>query len=373
MNLNIKSKGFITYLICIFIIISPLVTISFSKSPYEIPKFIISLIVAQILAFLLIFQKLNLTKNKLQVIILLFVLVNFIADILGLDPRVSLLGGEYRFQGFLLLIAGFILALSSNALTNKTIIYKSIVFSSIALSLLALFQFIMLKTGQTIPSYNGRIVATLGNPNFVGAYLAMALPFILCLNLKNKLLKIFLIMLIIFSALASFSLSAILAISVILIIFTFKNFSKYGKKVQITSVATLIILILIIIFSFKNSIYRYSQWDNRFSIWNAGISSIIKKPLLGVGQENFELIFPREMHYKVDNAHNIFIEIAVSSGLMGLSVYIFIIYLSFKKADFEQKLALLAFLIAGFFNPLPIVCINLFWILIGLSNFERRG
>jgi O-antigen ligase len=117
----------------------------------------------------------------------------------------------------------------------------------------------------------------------------------------------------------------------------------------------------------KSSIYRYSQWDNRFIIWNAGINSVIQKPILGVGQENFELIFPKNMHFRVDNAHNLFLETAVSSGLIGLFLYLLIICNSLKLAEFKIKLAIIAFLITGFFNPLNIVSIILFWILVGFS------
>ena len=367
MNLSAKSKHLIPYLLGLFIIVVPFLTVSFGKSPFEFPKFILSLVVAQILTLILLFENISFTKNKLIILIMLFILANFAAGMLGLDPRVSLLGGEYRFQGLLLLISGAIFALSSNLLTSKKVIYKSIIISSLAISLITIFQFIMLKTGQAIPNYNGRVVATLGNPNFIGAYLVMALPFVLTLNLKNKLITLFLTTLLLISILLSFSLSSNLAVLIILTIFVFHTFWKHNKKI-LAGFVILLIGIVLLILSLGSSFYRYSQWDNRLLIWNAGIKSIINKPLLGVGQENFELIFPKDMHYKVDNAHNVFLETAVSSGIIGLSLYLGILYLKFKNTKLNEKLSMLGFIIAGFFNPLPIICITLFWIIVGLPD-----
>jgi O-antigen ligase len=373
MSLNINSKSIISLILCILIIVTPFITLSFGKSPFEFPKFIFTLIIAQILALLLIFKNFSLTKNKIILSISLFVLVNFVSNMLGLDPRVSLLGGEYRFQGFLLLISSFILVLSTSFKINKTLIYNSIILSSILLSALTVAQFLLLKNGYFLSSYNGRVIATLGNPNFIGAYVAMALPLVLTLNLKNTLLKLFFILLLIISVLISLSLSAILATTVILTIYVFNNLRKYGRGKQIIPAILLVILIALTIFSFKDSVYRYSQWDNRFIIWGQGIKSAINKPLLGVGQENFELIVPTEMFYKVDNAHNVFLETAVSSGLIGLFSFLAIIYQGLNKARYNEKLSILAFLIAGFFNPLPIICINVFWILIGLSAANKEN
>lgn len=371
MSLNINRKSFTPLLLSAFIIISPFLTVSFGKSPFEFPKFILTLIIAQILAFLLIFKKISFTKNKIVLLVSFFVLANFISDMFGLDPRISLLGGEYRFQGFLLLLSSFILFLSANQNNKKSIIYKSIILSSILLSTLAIAQFLMLRSGYFLSTYNGRVIATLGNPNFIGAYTAMALPFTLTI-IKNKFLKLFLTAILILSVIISSSFSAILATSVILFIYIFKAFNKYNIKIQAISASLFLILIVTIILGLKDSIYRYSQWDNRFIIWNQGIKSVINKPFLGVGQENFELVVSRNMAYKVDNAHNIFMEVAVSGGLLGLLLYIVIIKKALKEASFAVKLAIIGFIIVGFFNPLPIICINVFWILLGLSSTNKK-
>lgn len=113
---------------------------------------------------------------------------------------------------------------------------------------------------------------------------------------------------------------------------------------------------------------RKSIWDNRSLIWSEGLKAISKRPILGYGQENFELVFPKERHMKVDNAHNIFLETAVSSGIIGLLLFITIIMVAFKKANFTIKMSLLAFLIVSQLNPLSIVEIALFWFLLGMSQ-----
>jgi O-antigen ligase len=362
-----KKTNAISLILSLYIIISPFLVYYFGKSPYEFPKFVFSLIIVQILAVILLFQKTT-TKNRLMLLIAVFIFVNLIADILGLDPRVSLIGGEFRFQGLLLLLSGFIFALSINTSVNKIFIRNSIIISSLIISLITLLQFFTLKLGYSVPTYNGRIVATLGNPNFIGAYLAMTLPFLFFLDLKNRFIKFTLLIIVIGSIFISSSLSAVLATFIIFILYLFKIFKLHTKKIQLMLILSLTTLALLTFLLGKDSLHRYSQWDNRIIIWDAGINNVIKKPLLGVGQENFELIFPKNIHFRVDNAHNIFLETAVSSGLIGLILYLLIIIKVLKSADFKIKLSIIAFLIVGFFNPLSIICLNLFWILTGLSS-----
>lgn len=113
-------------------------------------------------------------------------------------------------------------------------------------------------------------------------------------------------------------------------------------------------------------LYRYSIWENRIIIWEEGIKVVIKRPILGYGQENFQLVFPAERRLSVDNAHNLFLEILISSGLLGLGAYLMVLREAFKKLPFFAKLSLLAFLVRAQFNPLSIPEIALFWYLLAL-------
>lgn len=99
---------------------------------------------------------------------------------------------------------------------------------------------------------------------------------------------------------------------------------------------------------------------------DSGASHSVLHPLVGFGQENFEIAVPTGKMHSADNAHNIFLETAVSSGLTGLLIFLGIIFTAFKKANFTVRMALLAFLIIAQFNPLSIVEIMLFWFLLAI-------
>ena len=112
---------------------------------------------------------------------------------------------------------------------------------------------------------------------------------------------------------------------------------------------------------------RTSVWDNRPYLWQTVLDGVIKRPLLGYGQENVEFLFPKT-YAKVDNAHNIFLEVAGASGLVGLILFVCILAIGLKGASSPVRLALFTFLIIAQFNPLSIPQIVLFWYLLAVEK-----
>ena len=121
------------------------------------------------------------------------------------------------------------------------------------------------------------------------------------------------------------------------------------------------------------SLPREAPCDNRLLIWTVGLEALSKRPILGYGQENFEHAIPGGKMHKADNAHNIFLETAMSSGLIGLFIFLGIVITSFRKASFTVGMSLLAFLIVAQFNPLSIVQISLFWFLLAFATHKNSG
>lgn len=287
------------------------------------------------------------------------------SDLLGLDPRTSILGSPWRFQGFILLLSGVIFYLGAKNTEKPDLIIKTLISTSTILAIITVFQFFMLQMGQSLPNYNGRVIATLGNPNFVGAYLAICIPLSLFYIFKMRNLNYLISGFLISGVIISGSKAAIIAAAFILIYFLYKKI-KDNKLIFIL----LICVVTVFTLASLNYFVRPSIYDTRTLIWESGINSLVKMPLTGFGQENFELIFPKELNFKVDNAHNIFLETLTSSGIIGLCLFISIIIVCFKKANPIIRISLISILICGFFNPLFINAIILFWILIGISNKE---
>lgn len=406
------------------IFILPLIYLPNIFNPYEFPKFLFFVAGVEILVLYFVWGRLK--KNKLLdiskidigvILVLGFGLVSLVSDIFGIDPKVSLLGSNIRHQGFLTLLCGIILFLLVRfSFNNKSYssFKKAILVSAFLLSLISLWQVLEINIfhNYNIPTYNGRIVGTLGNPNFLGGYLAILLPFVL-FNGRKTFKQIIIKAVIVFAILATIfftdSRSAFLAVGLLFLIYGLRfifrlNISKIAKGLIVALVflgfikfadytihknivATQVPPIkergcpeswpieypLKIISDIYNSKIFNSQrealCDNRLLIEVVGLEALSKRPILGYGQENFEIAVPAGKMHVADNAHNIFLEIAVSSGIIGLLLYIAIIFYFLKKTSkWDVRLSIMTFLIIAQFNPLSISQIALFWFLLGIAS-----
>lgn len=361
----------------------PLVYFPFVFNSYELPKFILFIFIVSFL-FVTFITGNNFSHFRfdfLTILVLSFGLLVYIANIFGLDPATSFLGSKFRHQGFITLLSGILLFLLvhwSLGRTKKTLDFykKALLLSIIPISFIALYHAVAFYIfhNYQIPIYQGRIVGTFGNPNFLGGYLAVLLPFVFFISWNKKnFWQIILIGMILVVILLTRSRSAMLGVGFVLFVYWFSviiNSKTWRKFVPI--------IIGIVLLSFlyngyqKNLliVYKYSKWDNQVVIWKEGIGAVLKRPMLGYGQENFELAISSKKMLRVDNAHNIFLETAVSSGILGLLLFLAIIIAAIWQASFVLKISIITFLITAQFNPLSIAQIALFWFFLGLSRGE---
>lgn len=124
-----------------------------------------------------------------------------------------------------------------------------------------------------------------------------------------------------------------------------------NKKIKIAGISALVILAGLIGFVLINKdknfikdnlfIARFTEINfeaetaqQRLYNWRAGIEAFRERPLLGWGMDNYNIAFNKYFdanyldNFKTgtynDRAHNIIIETAVTTGLVGLAVYLFI-------------------------------------------------
>lgn len=128
-------------------------------------------------------------------------------------------------------------------------------------------------------------------------------------------------------------------------------------------------------------------------IWSRSLPLIMKRPLLGYGVDTFSVVFPQQDYVGkynaydttnmiVDKPHNIYIQIALNSGLIALASYMALVILGLfrtGKATFVKKLkfqnawtsatflGLFSYSIAGVFNDSTVQLSSVFWILLALS------
>ncbi len=384
MNLSYLS---IEKIVSFFILLLPFIFTPFS---YEQPKFLFYIFCAIFISFLALF-----TANKkgeffipykdaLVQSVVLYMLIVLIANLLGVDQLRSMIGSNIRHQGFLTLLASglcvIVLRQENKEQREATLLFfqNKIFFAAFFLSLFSIYQAtaVFFLHNISIPLYQGRIIGTFGNPNFLGGYLVMLLPFILWSKkaAKIKTLVSLMILLVVF---LSFSRGAILALAVIWFFFgAEKIFLKrsIGAPVRFVSLkkwvgkSFVILSVLLILGNVGLLSIRFSS-DNRLLIWQGAYEAFLRRPVLGYGQDNFQQTFRKVQFFNVDNAHNIFLEVAISSGIIGLIIFIYILAKSLFHAKLPIKVALIAFLIVAQFNPLSIAQIALFWFLLALIEW----
>jgi len=110
---------------------------------------------------------------------------------------------------------------------------------------------------------------------------------------------------------------------------------------------------------------------DRVLIWNAGAHAILDRPLFGWGVENFknalDFHFPGEVYRSLtgsqlwfDRAHNLLVDVGVTTGLIGLAIYLtlfgliitFLMRLWFQTGNQANSLMIVALLLAYLFQGL---------------------
>ena len=234
------------------------------------------------------------------------------------------------------------------------------------------------------------VTGLFNNPNYTGAWVTLVLPFSLVLfvkslNNKNNFKKITL-----FIINALLSLTAILTNSrAALLAFLITYITIFGKKFY--KIALYIFLFYVVIFFIGNFLNLTEQINNfldsfvphklitkldisqveitnisRISIWGEAKSLIIGKPILGWGASTFPIIYELKTGAWAGHAHNLFLELSLSYGLiistLIYSTIILILFNGLKRClikrgnylfiDQAYLLSGMIFLLAQFFDVL---------------------
>ncbi len=335
-------------------------------NPYEFPKFLFYIIGACGLICIAFFCRYaSSLYNLFSLLVIVYICVVLLANFLGVDPTTSFWGSPFRHQGYVLLLAnvGLFFAISLQSVKDKEEAYiffqKGVLVSSFLLCVFALWQafFAFVYHDASIPLYQGRIVGTFGNPNSFGGYLAMLLPFLFSIRGNHSIYRICLIVLVMGVILLTGSRAALVAS-----VFVFGVYGIFRSKIFVALAFFTLLFLGGLLF------VRQSPWDNRFIIWQGAWEAFVQRPILGYGQENFSLAFTKVKFYPLDNAHNIFLETAIASGIIGLILFCLIFIKALTHATLPIKMSLAVFLIVAQFNPLSIPQITLFWLLLGFKD-----
>jgi O-antigen ligase len=192
--------------------------------------------------------------------------------------------------------------------------------------------------------YFGKSLGTLGEANAVAGFLAIGLFFIL------ETFPKFLLFLPIAAIFVEQSRTGVLVLLPVIL--------GYWKKAL--PVLGLLVIGLVVFISFQKGI---SVFENRPLFWKLGIEKILERPVLGYGAESGEFIYNQayiksEMPLNnliIDRSHNLFLDVAMWSGIIGLIIFVYWFYLSFVNLkDLKKKMAIMSFVIFAMLQPLGV-------------------
>ena len=376
----------IRYCFYLLFAVTPMIWLRYNSELFEFNKMMFVYLMTIVITFSwlikIIHTKLiNIKRTQLDIPILLFLLANILSTIFSTDAHVSIFGYYSRLNGGLLSIISYTLlyfAFVSNFTADQVIKFLKIaVWSGLTVSLYAIpehFGFSPsclilhqeLNASCWVQDVQARVFATLGQPNWLAAYLAMLIfPAIyFALTAKTKLHSIFYILNSTFLYLAftfTYSRGATFGFLAGLIVFiiAYLRFHLEGGKLKLFGIITLLFVLVNILFGSALTnfqlIKKYAaaprtaitssstQLENggtesgkiRLIVWQGAWEIFKHYPIFGSGVETFAYAYYQfrpvshnlvsEWDFLYNKAHNEYLNYLSNTGIVGFGTYISII------------------------------------------------
>lgn len=358
--------------------------------------------------------RLDLTESRWLFGYLTLVLIS---TFFALNPQLAIFGSKARKDGLVTMMFYVVAYSIGRQMRIKESFLKVLGISIALVSTFALMQSFQIDPDflELYPeSWKGLAFASMGNPNFLGSYLVLALPFPMFLYLlRRKHLGLVLYSMAFFALLATRTRGSWIGalIGWVVMIYLCKKQEKkpkvFFKRVLILALVSLLLFglflalsdevvltkILAMFTDFRLIMTRPEDADmagtNRFYIWKRCIELIKERPIFGYGVENMSVAMRNEFHDMIvkdwgrfrnwDKAHNEYLNIAVASGIPSLIMYlgftITVIRKGLKKLTHCPLLlpfaaAAIGYMSQAFFNIQMVVVYYFFMVVLGILASE---
>ncbi len=301
--------------------------------------------------------------------VLLFIGVITVADIFGVNFQRSFWSNYERMEGLislLHLLAYFILLIS--VFTEK--VWKYFFNTILVVGGSGLFAYASLQLlGKLNINQGGvRVDATFGNTIYFAVHM-LYLAFLSALyffrgkignNPKTWLygaISVFSVFLLIQTATRGTALGLVFGIFVTAFLLSYKGDAIY-KKTGLRMIGGIFLFFVVFLgvrnldFVRKDPIFgRYAELtfssitnQPRYMVWNMAWNGFKENPILGWGQENFNIVFNKYYDPKMyaqepwfDRAHNVFFDWLIAGGILGLFAYLYIFFSVIKTVWNKDK------------------------------------
>jgi O-antigen ligase len=244
-----------------------------------------------------------------------------------------------------------------------------------------------------------RIFSTIGNPIFLGSYLLLLLPlplyFLSRVGRAGKVLLLGLVFLFFATILLTGSRGAWLGLLVLAFAFLLLVRGRGVRAIALGGMVVLF-LVLVIFASFAGTTF-WARLSSSFSdtasntmvqrlfIWRSALPAVLEKPLLGWGPDHFGDAFPQntpevqEIYgglVYIDKAHMDLLQGAVTTGLLGLALYLLFLgrflQLALRKRSQDDLACYTLPALLGYFTSLQlsfsvVSVAPFFWVIMGLT------
>jgi O-antigen ligase len=358
----------------------PIVLYPYSFELFEFNKIILVYTITILVCLswivrMIIERKIIFRRTIFDIPLLLFLGSQILSTLTSIDFRTSLLGYYSRFNGGLLSTISYLIlywALVSNLDKEKTIkALKFLLYSGVLVSIYGVLQHLGIDKDVWVQDVQNRVFSTLGQPNWLAAFLIVLIPltwfFLFKASLKSKKFLIWGVFLALFTLAFSYTKSRSGLLGLLVSLITFSGLSFYyleGKK--ITKELTKKVFVVFGIFfaciliggtaytpNIENLLSRKGKSEEpksvgpalevggtesgeiRKIVWKGAIDLWKKYPIFGSGVETFAYSYYQtrpvshnlvsEWDFLYNKAHNELLNIAATTGSVGIIAYLYFI------------------------------------------------
>jgi len=259
-----------------------------------------------------------------------------------------------------------------------------------------------------------RLFGSLGNPNFLAAYLLMSLPITMMLFLtieRFQAKSFYLVAIVVMTVTIFFTKSRgafyalvaeVLFFSVYMVYDTWRQGDLWYRNrrwlVLLAVLAGMTLFSPFVRSTIRQTVVRtlttldikHVKITPRLYIWRSALQMMRDKPVLGSGLDTFQITFPKyrlaeywrlEWNGTPEKAHNFFLQIGATTGLLGLGAWLWLLVVFFAVLWKQQKslspfrrhltiaigIAQIGFLVQNQFSFTVVAYGSLFWFFLGLG------
>lgn len=362
------------------------------------PRYIILAAVSLVSLYIIVKGKM-ISYHPVLLPLTFFILFATISAVLAQDNLTAWMGSPLRFTGVLTYYFCIVLFFLAQRSVHAGKLLNYIIIAAGVVSLTAVLQYFGLNIVPHDPFWDGYIsYGTMGHPNFLGNYISFILPAAVLKYINSKNFPWLILSGIIYTGLlVSLTRGAWIAFFVVMVVIGIYTFNKLFQRQLFAKIILMFVLITIVMFPMRNGtlMNRFvsvtsekgvgvsdSSGMYRVYAWKETTKLFLDNWLFGIGPDHivFANIIKPDDSYHFDKAHNIYLEIAATMGILALIS--FIIFLSYFFRDYKNdktfilKMMVLAYLLHGIFTMEVIMIMPIFWIVLGLyiatQNVEKE-